>query len=425
MGQMPHDQVENHRVGDASASVTLCGATVWDGVGDRPTPEPRRVRVEQGRIAAVEAESHAPGGASPGDGETVDLGGLFLMPGLIDAHVHLGLDPTIRTPDEQLAVAETDRRLRAIGRARAMAEAGITTARDLGGGDYLELDLRDGIAEGRVVGPRVLCAGQPLTRPDGHCHFWGGGAATPEQARTVVARQLDRGVDWVKVMATGGVFTKGTSVRDTQFDADELTAVCAQAKAAGRSVAAHCHGTAGIRNAAVGGVRTIEHCSFVGDQGFGSDLDADVVAEIARAGAIVSPTMNLGWGRRLTDADGRATDFFTRMSAAMRALRQAGVPLIASTDAGIPGVAHHRLAEGLLAFQRYAAFTPVELLRTATSGAADALGLGRATGRIAPGLAADCIAVRRDPTVDPTTLLDPVFVMTRGRIVKQATPQAA
>ncbi len=422
MGPMPHVQSQSGLEGSESVVRALRGARLWDGFADRASPEPRRVSVEAGRIAAVETDAQAPAADSAGE---VDLTGLFLMPGLIDAHVHLGLDPTLKTPDEQLAVPEADRRLRMLARARAMVEAGITTARDLGGGDFMELELRDGVDAGRVVGPRIVCAGQPLTRPDGHCHFWGGGATSTEEQRTVVARQIDRGVDWIKVMATGGVFTKGSSVRDAQFAESEIAAVCAQAADAGLGVAAHCHGTVGIRNAARGGVTTIEHCSFAGEQGFGSDFDADVVGDIARAGAAVSPTMNLGWGHRLTDAHGRASDFFTRMSRAMHALRESCVPLVASTDAGIPGVAHHRLAEGLLAFQRYAALTPVELLRTATSGSAAALGLGSETGRVAPGLAADLVALRRDPTVDPTALLEPVFVVARGRVVCDRRSEAS
>lgn len=405
MGRMPHE----------TDPVILRGARIWDGTAERPTRTPEPVVVEGGRIAEV-----GPPAAPRLDGRdhVIDLDGLFLMPGLIDAHVHMELDPTIGSPADQFAVAETDRRLRMIARARAMADAGITTARDLGGGQYMELDLRDGIASGEVAGPRLVCAGQPLTLPEGHCHFWGGGAATADAQREVIARQLERGVDWVKVMATGGVFTKGSSVRDAQFGAAEIAAAVTQSAEAGRRVAAHCHGTTGIRHAARGGVATIEHCSFAGDQGFGSDLDAETVAEIARAGSVVSPTMNLGWGRRLTDEHGRPSAFFARMSKVVRALRDAGVPLVASSDAGIPGVAHHRFAEGLLAFQRYAAFAPVELLKTATSGAAAGLGLEVETGNVAPGLAADLIAVRDDPTLDPATLLDPVFVMTRGRVVR-------
>lgn len=411
MGLMPHEKMTSLGINEQPTRSILRGARVWDGLADQVSAEPRRIVVETGRITAVEAGDR-------GDDTAVDLDGLFVVPGLIDAHVHLALDPVIASPDAQFAVPEQDRRLRMLARARAMVMAGITTARDLGGGDFSELELRDAVTEGRFAGPRILCAGQPLTRPKGHCHFWGGGATSSDEQRAVVARQIDRGVDLIKVMATGGVFTKGSSVRDAQFDEAEIAEVCTQAGAAGLAVAAHCHGTVGIRNAARGGVATIEHCSFAGDQGFGSDFDADVVDDIARAGAAVSPTMNLGWGRRLTDAEGHPTTFFGHMSEVMRALRASGVSLIASTDAGIPGVAHHRLVEGLLAFQRFAAFTPVELLRSATSASALALGLGEEAGRVAPGFSADLVAVRRDPTVDPTTLLDPVFVMARGRVVK-------
>lgn len=411
MGVMPHENSKAVRASGTPARVIVHGARVWDGEGDRVAAQQRRVVVEGGRIAEVGDVA----GATAVD--AIDLTGLYVIPGLIDAHVHMDLDPNIGSPDAQREVSEHDRRLRMLGRARAMVEAGITTARDLGAGEFVELELRDATTDGRVVGPRLVCAGQPLTRPDGHCHFWGGGASDLGAQRAVIERQIEHGVDWIKVMATGGVFTKGTSVRDAPFAEAELAAACRQAAAAGLGVAAHCHGTLGIRNAARARVQTIEHCSFAGEQGFGSDFDPDVIAEIARSGATVSPTMNLGWGRRITDAHGAPTSFFTHMSRVMRALRAAGVPIIASTDAGIPGVAHHRLAEGLLAFQRFAAFTPAELLRAATSASADALGLGAETGRVRAGLAADLVAVRSDPTVDPTTLLAPVFVMARGRVV--------
>lgn len=397
------------------------GVRIWDGTADRVTRTPRRILVDDGRIARISPDRGGPvparAVAAQGVGEVVDLTGCIVMPGLIDAHVHMGLDPALATPAEQLAVPPDERRTRMAERAWSMAAAGITTARDLGWGDYAELELRDRIARAELPGPRLLCAGQPLTRPEGHCHFWGGGAEDPAAQRAVVDRQLARGVDWIKVMATGGVFTPGSDARSPQFDENEIRAVCRRAAEAGRPVAAHCHGTSGIRNAARGGVRTIEHCSFAGERGFGADLDASVVRELAEAGAWVSPTVNLGWGRRMVDGRGRPSDFFERMAEVMHRLRHAGVPLIASTDAGIPGVAHHRLVEGLLAFQRFAALSNPDLLRTATSASADGLRLGDVTGRVAVGLEADLLAVRRDPTLDPTTLLAPVWVMTRGRVV--------
>jgi len=410
-------------------TTVIRGARIWDGVSAGVSPTPCRIVVEGGRITALEPEGPAtaitvtekPVTERPGE---IDLAGRFVMPGLIDAHVHLGLDPEIKTPAEQLAVPASKRRSAMAARARGMVEAGITTARDLGGGDFMELELRDRIAAGQAMGPRMLCAGQPLTRPDGHCHFWGGGADTAEAQRAVVDRQLAHGVDWIKVMATGGVFTPGSDVRSAQFDEAELAAVCHQAHAAGLSVAAHCHGTAGIRNAARGGVRTIEHCSFAAKTGFGADFDMNAVDDLVQHEAIVSPTVNLGWGRRLTNEQGRPSVFFERMSEVMHQLRAAGVPLIASSDAGIPGVAHHRLAEGLLAFQRFAGFSNVELLRTATSESAGGLGIEDRTGRVAVGLEADLIAVARDPTLDPTTLLAPVWVMARGRVVER-TPETS
>lgn len=373
--------------------------------------EPGFVRIEEGRIVAVGR------GEGPADGaEVVELANGFAIPGLIDAHVHIGIDPA-RGVAAQARQPAHERWLAMTQRARAMLRAGITTARDLGGPDGLELALRDAIARGELAGPRLVCAGQPVTTPGGHCHFWGGEAATDADALRVVDRQLARGADWIKVMATGGVATAGTRPADAQLDAASIARVVARAAASGRRVAAHCHGTAGIRNAALGGVATIEHCSFAGADGFGADLDAAVVDAVARSGAWVSPTVNAGWQRRERDAQGAVTPFFERMSRVHRALVAAGVPLVASTDAGIPGVAHDRLAEGLAALARYAGLSPAQALRAATSGAARALGLECETGRLAPGLAADVLVLEADPLVDLGALARPLAVFARGQRV--------
>jgi imidazolonepropionase-like amidohydrolase len=394
----------------AAGTTLLEGLAVWNG-SPHITSESSVIRITNGRIASIGSD-RVRGDAA----RTFDFDGAFAVPGLIDAHVHMGLDPT-RGVEAQLAVEPEERRRAMEQRAERMVRCGITTARDLGGGDASELVLRDRIARGELPGPRLLCAGQPLTTPGGHCHFWGGEATTPAECRAVIARQIERGVDWIKVMATGGVATRGTSPSATQFEPEVLATIVEAARAAGREVAAHCHATRGIAHAARAGVRTIEHCSFAGPDGFGSDLDADVVETVCAAGAWVSPTVNAGWAHRI-EQDGRPTAFFERMSGVLRALVAAGVPLVASTDAGIPGVHHHRLVEGLLALGRYAALDGAAVLRAATGDAARALGIDRETGTLAPGLAADILIVSEDPLRAPETLLRPLAVFARGTPVE-------
>jgi imidazolonepropionase-like amidohydrolase len=389
-------------------ALALSGLRVWDGVADDTVEELQTVRIEGDRITGIGSAASLRRNA-----RVVDLEGATALPGLIDAHVHLGLDPELKSPDEQAAVAPNERIAAMARRAGEMIAAGITTARDLGGGDWSEIALRDRIIAGELRGPRLLCAGQPLTSPGGHCHFWGGEAESRDDIAAVIARQVEHDADWIKVMETGGVFTPGSSARDTQFDKETLSWLVEVARKTGRHVAAHCHGSEGIAFAVAAGVRTIEHCSFAGSGGFGSAFDPALVSRMAAGDLWVSPTVNAGWGRRI-EHKGAPTDFFRRMSHALRQLTEAGVRLIASTDAGIPGVAHHRLPEALAVLAEYTAGSPAFVLRTATSGAAEALGLAKETGVIRPGLAADILVVDGDPLEDLAALCRPVGVSARG-----------
>ena len=378
---------------------------IWDGLGATYRDDVDALRVEGDRIAWMGRTDDV--GA---DANARDMGGLTAVPGLIDAHVHMVLDPDVRDP---LAQTAPDRAVRAAAmaqRAADMVRAGITTARDLGGGEWLELELRDRIARGEAVGPRLVCAGQPVTSPGGHCHFWGGTAADVDAAAAVIARQHERGVDLIKVMATGGTMTKGTTPRDAQFDRETLAAIVALARERGYAVAAHCHGTAGIRYAAAAGVATIEHCSWVGENGWGADYDAEVAAELAARGIWVSPTVNLGWKRH----QGSGSDHEKRLLANFAAMRAAGVKLTASTDAGIPNVRHADLAKTLPVFAHIAGFTNAEVLTSATADAARAIGLGTTTGRLARGYSADVLFVEGDPLADLGCLVAPAQVLARG-----------
>jgi len=392
--------------------MVLEGARIWDGVGSATTPRPVPVWIDRGEIASI--------GRDPGGEGWIAVrlpAGAVAVPGLIDAHVHLDLDPAIARPDDQLVPSRTDRDLRMIARAAAMVRAGITTARDLGAGDGRELALRDAIARGALPGPRLVCAGQPVTLPDGHCHFWGGGAADSAEQAAVIRRQLDRGVDWIKVMATGGVFTPGSDVGRAQFSEAEIAAMVRQAGDRGLAVAAHCHGAAGIRNAARAGVRTVEHCSFAGPGGFGAAFDPVAVRDLARHGTWVSPTVNAGWAGRV-EHEGRETKFHVRMRAVFAALRTAGVPLVASTDAGIPGVFHDGFPLALGALAAFARMSPLETLRAATADAARALRLEGTCGVLRAGTSADVLVTARDPIAELSALRTPLLVVARGRVVR-------
>lgn len=369
---------------------------IWDGVAEG---------YAEADAIAIEGETIA--GVGRGwQGE--DCRGLTAIPGLIDAHVHMVLDPAIRILPEQLSQPDDMVREKMAVRAEGMLRAGITTARDLGGGAWLELELRDRIERGELPGPRLLCAGQPITSVAGHCHFWGGEATTVAEAEAVIARQQAHGVDLIKLMATGGMQTPNSQPKDAQFDRATTAAIVQAANARGFEVAAHCHGTPGIANAAHAGVRTIEHCSWIGASGHREPFDADAAAEIAKRGIWVSPTVNAGWARF-----GEA--FAGRVTANFRGMKQAGCRLIASTDAGIPNVRHADLAVALPVFARFAELSPVETLRAATSDCAAALGLGETTGALREGLAADVLFVQGDPLRDLDTLRRPVRVIARGR----------
>ena len=179
---------------------------LWDGVSEGYSPFDSIV-VEGESIVAI-------GRGLPGE----DLAGMTVLPGLIDAHVHMVLDPSIASLTDQLMQSDSDIRDKMVRRAEAMVRHGITTARDLGGGNWLELELRDRIDAGEIIGPRLKCAGQPITSVKGHCHFWGGEATGADEAAAVIRRQHEHGVDLIKVMATGGMQTPSSEPKDSQFD---------------------------------------------------------------------------------------------------------------------------------------------------------------------------------------------------------------
>lgn len=383
--------------------VNLTNLHIWDG---SRTVDADTIQMHQGAITFVGARANTPSG-----GSFQDCAGLTAIPGLIDAHVHLELNPDDKSPPERTLpnviplMAE---------RAKSMVAAGITTARDLGGGAWYELVLRNDIADGKLVGPRLLCSGQPITTPQGHCHFWGGGAANQAAALAVLHQQVSKGVDLIKIMATGGRMTRGSQPTATQFSQSTMNALVAAAHAHNLPVAAHCHGTAGIHQAALAGVQTIEHCSWVGQQGWASDYQDSVAQIILDNGVWVSPTVNKGWQRMLERRDGKV---LARIRAAYRQMLTMGIPMVASTDAGIPGVYHADLPHALVVFAKIAELSPAQTLISATSNAARALGIEQICGKLAVGLAADILLLDGNPLQDLSNLTRPAQVYCQGYAV--------
>jgi imidazolonepropionase-like amidohydrolase len=389
----------------------LTNLKVWDGVAEALDPATSTLEVLADNIVGISQSNSAATNAVCG--ESVDMQGLYVIPGLIDAHVHMCLDPNIRDPFAQDQFSDDELIKKIELRARQMLLAGITTARDLGGGRWLELVVRDKINAGKLQATRLVCAGQPITSVQGHCHFWGGEAEDLPDALDVLARQIAHRVDLIKVMATGGRMPPGSTPSNAQFDRDTLARIVEQARQHDCLVAAHCHGTQGIKNAASAGVTTIEHCSWVGPDGWGKHYDSDAVIDMVSNDVRVSPTINVGWRRHMGN---QAVEM--RLLANFERLLAAGVELIASTDAGIPGVYHHHLPLALPVFAHFGGLTPVQTLRAATSDCARALGLAEQVGQIKPGFCADLVFYQDNPLQDLAHLASPVAVMSRGAWVE-------
>lgn len=400
----------------------LTADALIDGRSSSIIPAPA-ILIDGSTIVRVTRQGDA---SLPSDATRIDLAGRTLMPGLIDCHVHMIFD----AGDDPVASlrAETDEHalLRMTIEARAMLQAGITTARDLGDRTFLSLPLRDAIAEGLIEGPRLVCAGPPITTTAGHCWYLGGEVDGDLAIRKGVRERVKRGVDCLKIMATGGGMTPGSNMTRAQFSVEELRAAADEAHRLEKHIAAHCHGTEGIRRAVEAGVDTLEHCSFLGANG--PDFDEQVAEQIAAKGVWVSPTVTIAQRRlaMMEAGDGLDEARLARVRmmlegrwTRMRRMRELGCRFIASTDDGIGHAPHDALAPALALWVREADFPADEVLRAATSIAAEVIGVGAETGAIEPGKQADIIAIDGNPLAEIEALQRVALVMKGGRVVRQ------
>ncbi|TRD12781.1 amidohydrolase family protein [Erythrobacter insulae] len=358
------------------------------------------------------------------DASYVDLAGKTILPGLIDMHVHLTSDSDMHGY-RRLAISDERATITGVVNAKTTLMAGFTTVRNVGAGSFGDVALRDAINEGDIPGPRMFVSGPPIGITGGHCsdnnllppEYEAVGenvADGPWAARAAVRKNRKFGVDVIKTCSTGGVLSKGTKVGAPQYTIEELTALTEEAHSHGLKVASHAHGSEGIVNALKAGVDTIEHASFIDDEGIrlaketGAYLSMDIyvtefiLGEGEKAG-ILPESLDK---ERMTGKTQR--DNF-------RKAHEAGVKMVLGTDAGV--YPHGDNARQLSRMVRFG-MTSAEALRAATSNAADALGQTGMVGIIAPKASADIIAVNGNPLADISLLENVSFVMKQGAVHK-------
>ncbi|MBM7791314.1 amidohydrolase family protein [Tenggerimyces flavus] len=378
--------------------------------GERLHTDGATVFVEGARIVGVEA----PGFAVPDGYVVVDALNGTVLPGLFDTHVHLcgdgGLSALERLPDF------TDEHLEDVittSLAQQLA-CGVTTVRDLGDRRYAVLDRRDR-ANGQAE-PTILAAGPPVTTRRGHCWNMGGEVSGPDEIRAAIRERAQRGVDLVKVMASGGAMTPGTDILACQFTLDELRLVVDEAHAAGLQVTAHAHGLPSVEQAVAARVDGIEHCTCLVETGI--DVPNRLLERLAEQRIAVCPTLGKADGteppmpvRELLERNGITWELRQRLMARMH---EAGVRLIAGSDTGIsPGKPHGLVAHAIGDY--VAGGIPTEAaLASATSVAAEACGLGAYKGRLRAGFDADVLIVDGDPFADIAALTRVSTVFANG-----------
>jgi imidazolonepropionase-like amidohydrolase len=363
------------------------------------------VLVDEERIIAVQS-----GGEIPAEAQVVDLGDVTLLPGLIDSHFHLTFDAG---PDPLgWFTAADDERLLSSAReaAHAALAAGITTVRDLGDRGYVTLRLRDETAAAPGRGPRIVAAGPPITSRGGHCYFLGGEVGDVTGMGAAVREHADRGVDVIKVMATGGELTSGTRSHEAQFDATALRAAVEEAHRLGLPLTAHAHGSPGIAAAVAAGVDSIEHVTWLTEDG--TAIDEPVFEALVRSGIVVDFTP--GIVPAPAQPPTRMARIVPLLMDNVRRMVASGIRYVVASDGGVGPAKPHDVLPYSIAVVASVSGRADEALRSATSRAAELCRVGDRTGRLAAGYDADILAVHGDPLADVAALRSVAAVFRAG-----------
>lgn len=394
-------------------AVAIHHVRLIDGTGQ--TIEPATVIVREHRIAAAGPSRTVsiPQGATRIDGR-----GLTLLPGLIDCHVHLclGAEPDVVKALEEETPAET--LLKAARSARHTLEAGVTTVRDVGSRDHSIFALKHAIDKGVTPGPRIVGAGLAICMIGGHARFIGQEVEGPEQVRKVVREQIEAGAEVIKVIASGGVLTPGTSPDQAQMTLEELRSAVEEAARAGRKVAAHAHGASGMKHAISAGVHSIEHATLMDEETAGLMQSHGVYMVPTLSALATTAACRRGCGIPDSALE-KAKAMTKRHQASFRQAHRRQLLIAMGTDAGTPFNAHGDNAQELERMVAYG-MSPMEAILASTSAAARLIGIADEVGTIARGKEADLLLVEGNPLRKIELLRDRsriLGVMQAGRFV--------
>ncbi len=373
----------------------LTGIKLIDGISEQPIQKATIVIDDSGTISSV---GNADDVQIPKEAEVVDCTGKTVMPGLIDAHVHLCFEPCADPFSVLINERDGKTALKAANYARKALEIGVTTIRDMGGKNYVDLDLRDSFAKGAPIGPRVLASGKILTMTGGHGWPVGEEIDGAQEARKGARKQLKQGVDQVKIMATGGVMTQGVEPGSPQLTEEEMAAAIEEAHKAGRKTATHAQGTTGIKNAVKARIDSIEHGIFLDDETIKMMKENNVflVPTLAAPHWISEKGREAGIPEHaVAKSDAIKNDHVKSFQMAY----EAGVNIAMGTDAGTPFNEHGKNSFELALMVKNGMKT-MDAIKAATAKGAELLGISDQVGTLSAGKQADLLILDKDPLED-------------------------
>jgi imidazolonepropionase-like amidohydrolase len=388
---------------------------LWQGVKS-PAIANAIIVIDNGQIVAVGPQAEV---SLPPDIRVLDVGDRTIMPGLIDAHVHLLFTGGPYSGQESRTATDSQALLIGARNAYLAIKSGLTTVRDCGDRNYLSLILRDTIDGGGLVGPRMVCSGPVLTTTAGQLWWNGIECDTVDELRRGVRTLVKQGADFIKLMGSGGNATPGSNPELAQYEATGFRMVAEDAHRMGKKVAVHVHGVEPLRMAVDAGIDTLEHCPF---RAHGSiEYNEPIVDSIVRQGLIVSLAMPATWYRLrsedMIDVRAHPGHLWDKRYETIRLMHAAGVRLVVSSDQGSTGTRIDELPLLMEFLVKRVPIPPLDVLYGVTGLAAAALGIENRIGTLEPGKRADIVVIDGNPLDDITAIRRVHTVIKDGEVV--------